>query len=108
MRNRTSVEASQHTGTSTSVRFLCLRLTLGGRHAKVPAGPGGSLQLQRVFMIRPWKVFLSVAVGAAVLPCSAMAQAPTITITSPSGNSPYAKNANVPGAGWYSPENSAP
>ena len=34
-------------------------------------------------MIRPWKVFLSVAVGAAVLPCSAMAQAPTITITSP-------------------------
>ena len=46
-------------------------------------------------MIRPWKVFLSVAVGAAVLPCSAMAQAPTITITSPGGNSPYAKNANV-------------
>jgi hypothetical protein len=46
-------------------------------------------------MIRPWKVFLSVAVGAAVLPCSAMAQAPTITITSPGGNSPYAKNATV-------------
>ena len=46
-------------------------------------------------MIRPWKVFLSVAVGAAVLPCSAMAQAPTITITSPGGNSPYAMNATV-------------
>ena len=46
-------------------------------------------------MIRPWRVFLSVAVGAAVLPCSAMAQAPTITITSPGGNSPYALNASV-------------
>ena len=46
-------------------------------------------------MIRPWKVFLSVAVGAAVLPCSAMAQAPTITITSPGGSSPYALNATV-------------
>ena len=46
-------------------------------------------------MIRPWRVFLSVAVGAAVLPCSAMAQAPTITITSPGGNSPYALNATV-------------
>jgi hypothetical protein len=46
-------------------------------------------------MIRPWKVFLSVAVGAAVLPCSAMAQAPTATITSPGGSAPYALNSTV-------------
>ncbi len=46
-------------------------------------------------MIRPWKVFLSVAVGAAVLPCSAMAQTPSITITSPGGSGVYKKDAVV-------------
>jgi hypothetical protein len=44
-------------------------------------------------MIRPWKVFLSVAVGAAVLPCSAMAQAPVIT--SPGGSGVYKLNETV-------------
>jgi hypothetical protein len=46
-------------------------------------------------MIRPWKVFLSVAVSAAVLPCSAMAQTPTITITSPGGSGIYELNEVV-------------
>jgi hypothetical protein len=40
-------------------------------------------------MIRPWKVFATVAVSAAVLPCSAMAQAPSISITSPGGSGVY-------------------
>lgn len=46
-------------------------------------------------MIRPWRVFLTVAVGAAVLPSSAMAQTPTITITSPGGSGVYALNQAV-------------
>jgi hypothetical protein len=46
-------------------------------------------------MIRPWKVFLSVAVGAALLPCSAMAQTPTISITSPGGSGIYTLNEVV-------------
>jgi len=45
-------------------------------------------------MFRPWKVFLSVAVGVAVLPCSAMA-APVITITTPEAGKTYTKDAVV-------------
>jgi hypothetical protein len=42
-------------------------------------------------MIRPWKVVLSVALGAALLPSSAMAQTagPDITITNPAANATY-------------------
>jgi hypothetical protein len=46
-------------------------------------------------MIRPWKVFATVAVSAAVLPCSAMAQAPSISITSPGGTGVYKLNEVV-------------
>jgi hypothetical protein len=45
-------------------------------------------------MIRPWKVVLSVAAGAAVLPSAAMA-APTITINTPQSGAAYAKGAAV-------------
>jgi hypothetical protein len=45
-------------------------------------------------MIRPWKVFSTVAVSAVVLPCSAMA-APTITITTPASGAEYAKGSSV-------------
>jgi hypothetical protein len=42
-------------------------------------------------MIRPWKVVLTVALGAALLPSSAMAQSagPDITITNPAANATY-------------------
>jgi hypothetical protein len=43
-------------------------------------------------MIRPWKVFVSAAVGAALLPPAAMA-APTITITTPESGKSYAKGS---------------
>src|SRR3954451_1292839 len=55
-------------------------------------------------MIRPWKVAVGVVLGVAALPCSAMAQAPTITIdTPPSGatytlNQPVAVSYSCPGA----------
>ena len=45
-------------------------------------------------MIRPWKVFVSAAVGAAILPCSAIA-APTITITTPESGKAYAKGSTL-------------
>src|SRR4051794_16974175 len=42
----------------------------------------------RVFMIRPWKVAVAVVLGAAILPCSAMA-APGITIATPANGATY-------------------
>ncbi len=45
-------------------------------------------------MIRPWKVFVSAAVGAAILPCTAFA-APTITITTPENGKAYAKGSTL-------------
>jgi hypothetical protein len=45
-------------------------------------------------MIRPWKVFLSVAVGAAMTPGAALAQAPTLNLDL---GSPTAFSAFVPG-----------
>ena len=45
-------------------------------------------------MIRPWKVFVSAAVGAAILPCTAFA-APTITITTPESGKAYAKGSTL-------------
>jgi hypothetical protein len=48
-------------------------------------------------MIRPWKVVLSVAVGAALLPGSALAQTagPDITITNPANNAQFKKGDPV-------------
>lgn len=45
-------------------------------------------------MIRPWKVFVSAAVGAAILPHAAFA-APTITITTPENGKAYAKGSTL-------------
>src|SRR4051794_23967438 len=87
---------------STSVRFDRRRLTVGSALARVGAGSRGSSSiLQRVFMIRPWKVAVAVVLGVAALPGSAMAQAPdttppAITITSPVDGTSYTVGQAVP------------
>src|SRR4051812_12202310 len=49
----------------------------------------------RVFMIRPWKVAVAVVLGAAMLPSSAMAAPPTITIATPANGATYTVNQPV-------------
>src|ERR1700754_523726 len=47
-------------------------------------------------MIRPWKVAVGVVLGVAALPCSAMAQAPTISfVTPPASGATYTKDQPV-------------
>ena len=73
---------------STSVRCARREVDLSGPGDKVAVGSGEFFDFQRVFMFRPWKGVLSVALVLAALPASAMAQspdvtAPTITVVTP-------------------------
>src|SRR3954447_14283749 len=66
----------------------------GSGTTKYVSGPGEFFDLLRVFMIRPWKVVVAGLLGAALMPCSALA-APTITITNPEAGKTYQKGDPV-------------
>jgi hypothetical protein len=71
-----------------------------GSVERVDAGSGEFFDFQRVFMIRPWKGVLSVALVLAALPApAAMAQGdltpPTITITTPEEGAVYTQGQPV-------------
>jgi hypothetical protein len=68
--------------------------------AKVASGSGEFFDFQRVFMIRPWIGVLSVVLGLAALPCSAMAQepdtaGPQIAIAAPAQDAQYTVGETV-------------
>src|SRR3954447_25597243 len=75
----------------------------GSGTTKYVSGPGEFFDLLRVFMIRPWKVVVAGLLGAALMPCSALA-APTITITNPEAGKTYQKGDPVAIAYTCSPD----